>query len=79
MNSAEKIHFAQIHGDIEDIKGVLLGDEYSTGVTERIKLMEERLSVLERTLDRVRYLLIGLSLFGLGSLYDIAKSIFYVS
>ncbi|MCY4418883.1 MAG: hypothetical protein OXB93_03440 [Cytophagales bacterium] len=77
MTRTQKEQISLISRDVDAIKNVLLGDEYVQGMVDRVNQINTRLCHVERTLDRLRFLLIGVSLFGLSSLYDLIKALIH--
>jgi Mg2+ and Co2+ transporter CorA len=67
-----------IEGDVSEIKSALLGNEYTknTGLIHSISEHHQRLTTLERLVDRGKWLIIGLSATSGVGIYEVLKQLF---
>lgn len=66
-----------IKDDVKEIKAALLGNEFTknTGLIHTIAEHHQRLVLLERTMERGKWLVIGLSMGTGGFIWEIIKTI----
>jgi hypothetical protein len=63
--------------DVKEVKNALLGNSYNkTGIIHTIAEHHQRISIVERNLERGKWLVIGLSAGSGIGLYEVLKNLF---